>query len=74
MLALARKIVAGEEDADSVESVFAQAQQVAAEAEALLVDAEWAATEPVAAEAVAVGVGTDDGWNDAGERQRSLFS
>ena len=38
MLALARKIVAGEEDADSVESVFAQAQQVAAEAEALLVD------------------------------------
>ncbi len=47
MLALARKIVAGEEDADSVESVFAQAQQVAAEAEALLVDAEWAAPEPV---------------------------
>ena len=36
MLALARKIVAGEEDADSVESVFAQAQQVAADAEALL--------------------------------------
>ena len=32
MLALARKIVAGEEDTDSVESVFEQAQQVAAEA------------------------------------------
>ena len=32
MLALARKIVAGEEDSDSVESVFAQAQQVAADA------------------------------------------
>ena len=31
ILALARKIVAGEEDADSVESVFAQAQQVAAD-------------------------------------------
>ena len=41
MLALARKIVAGEDDADSVESIFAQAQQVAAEAEALLVDAGW---------------------------------
>ena len=47
MLALARKIVAGEEDADSVESVFAQAQQVAADAEALLVDADWAAPEPL---------------------------
>ena len=32
MLALARKIVAGEEDGGSVESVFAQAQQVAADA------------------------------------------
>ena len=31
MLALARKIVAGEEDAGSVESVFAEAQQVAAD-------------------------------------------
>ena len=45
ILALARRIVAGEEDADSVESVFAQAQEVSAEAqevsaedEALLVD------------------------------------
>ena len=74
MLALARKIVAGEEDAGSVESVFAQAQQVAADAEALLVDAEWAAPElepvvigtPVGVEAV-----TDD---EAPEPQRSLFS
>ncbi len=74
MLALARKIVAGEEDADSVESVFAQAQQVAAEAEALLVDAEWAAPEPVAAGAVAVGVGVDRCHDDAGEAQRTLFS
>ena len=67
MLALARKIVAGEEDADSVESVFAQAQQVAAEAEALLVDAEWAAPEP---KAVEVPVSQDE----APEPQRSLFS
>ncbi len=74
MLALARKIVAGEEDAGSVESVFAQAQQVAAEAEALLVDEGWHAPEPepvgasatVAAEAVAEAVDS--------EPQRSLFS
>ena len=47
MLALARKIVAGEaDDADSVESVLAQAQQVAAEAETLLVDAEFVAVAP----------------------------
>ena len=74
MLALARKIVAGEEDADSVESVFAQAQQVAAEAEALLVDAEWAAPEPVAVETVTVGAYADDRRDGAPERQRSLFS
>ncbi len=41
MLALARRIVSGEQDADSVESVFAQTQQVAADAEALLVDDCW---------------------------------
>ena len=69
MLALARKIVAGEEDDGSVESVFAQAQQVAAEAEALLVDAEWAAPEPLAA-----GAGTDGPGDEAPEPQRSLFS
>ena len=55
LLALARKIVAGEEDADSVESVFAQAQQVAAEAEALLVDEGWAAPELVGVELVTAG-------------------
>ena len=80
MLALARKIVAGEEDAGSVESVFAQARQVAAEAEALLVDAGWAAPEPVVVEAHAngngraalpVGGSADD---EPAERQRSLFS
>ena len=73
MLALARKIVAGEADADSVESVFAQAQQVAADAEALLVDAEWAAPDPVAAEVLAE-VAVDDRRNDAPEPHRTLFS
>ena len=78
MLALARKIVAGEEDAGSVESVFEQARQVAAEAEALLVDEGWHAPEPepkpevVAAEAVAVGA--DNGRDEARESQRTLFS
>ena len=45
MLALARKLVSGEADADSVESVFAQAQRVAADAEALLVDDGWQRSE-----------------------------
>ncbi len=66
MLALARKIVAGEEDADSVETVFAQAQQVAAEAEALLVDAEWREPEPAAVELVTAG--------EPVEARRSVFS
>ena len=70
MLALARQIVAGEEDGGSVESVFAQAQQVAAEAEALLVDAEWAAPEPVTLEVVEV----TDNRDEPDEPQRSLFS
>ncbi len=77
MLALARQIVAGEEeDAGSVESVFAQAQQVAADAEALLVDAEWAAPEPepVTAEPVAIGAVADDLPEEDGAPQRSLFS
>ena len=48
MLALARKLVAGDEDSDavSVESIFAQAQQVAADAESLLVDDSWRPVEP----------------------------
>ncbi len=74
MLALARKIVAGEEDADSVESVFAQAQQVAAEAEALLVDAEWAAPERVTPQAAATGADVDRHREQAQEPQRTLFS
>ena len=80
MLALARKIVAGEAGEESVEDVFAQAQQVAAEAEALLVDAEWHTPEPVVVEvhangnghtALPVGGSADDATP---ERQRSLFS
>ncbi len=74
MLALARRIVSGEEDADSVESVFTQAQQVAADAEALLIDDGWAEPEPVAVETVTVGVDADDRRDDAGEPPRSLFS
>ena len=71
MLALARKIVAGEEDAGSVESVFAQAQQVAAEAEALLVDAEWHAPEPEPVAVTPATVGEDE---EASAPRRSLFS
>ena len=76
MLALARKIVAGEEEDGSVESVFEQARQVAAEAEALLVDEGWHAPEPepVAAQPVAVGAAADDRRDEDGGRQRTLFS
>ena len=69
LIALARKIVAGdEEDAGSVESVFEQARQVAAEAEALLVDEGWHAPEP---EPVAAGAAAEP--VDSGP-QRTLFS
>ena len=72
MLALARKIVAGEEDADSVESVFEQARRVAADAEALLVDEGWHAPE---AEPIAVTVATEVVADSVEpERQRTLFS
>ena len=74
MLALASKIVAGEEDADSVESVFAQAQQVAAEAGPLLVDDEWGAPERVSAELVMVGTGVDEHHDEVREPQRTLLS
>lgn len=75
MLAPAGKIVAGEEDMGSVESVFAQARQVSAEAEVLLVDAEWVAPEPEPLGAtVTVEVAADDGVDEDGTPQRSLFS
>ena len=74
MLAVARKIVAGEEDAGSVESVFEQARQVAAEAEALLVDAEWGAPkpQPITPEPVLVGAGADDLPEEDGVPRRLL--
>ena len=54
MLALARRIVNGEEeDADSVEAVFAQARDAEANAEEYLVDGEWREVE-VESEAVEV--------------------
>ena len=55
MLALARKIVSGEEDdeAETVEAVFAQARDAEAVAEEYLVDDGWKAVE-VEPEAVAV--------------------
>ena len=76
MLALARKIVAGEDDAGSVESVFEPAHQVASEAEALLVDEGWRAPEPVVVEdeAVSVGATADDLLGEPGEGQHTLFS
>ena len=64
MLALARKIVSGdEEDAESVEAVFAQARDAEASAEEYLVDDGWklVAVEP---EAVAVN-GNGNGHHDA---------
>ena len=74
LIALARKIVAGEEDAGSVESVFEQARQVAAEAEALLVDEGWHAPEPER-EPVATGAAAEPVADivDSGP-QRTLFS
>ncbi|MCY3657045.1 MAG: hypothetical protein OXG95_10620, partial [Chloroflexi bacterium] len=76
LIALARKIVAGEEDTGSVESVFEQARQVAAEAEALLVDEDWHAPERaiVEAEVITVGATAGDSADDAPEPQRTLFS
>ena len=76
MLALARKIVAGEEDAESVESVFEQARQVAAEAEAeaLLVDESWHAPELAIVEPVVVAGDDRERREEAPGPQRSLFS
>ena len=61
MLALARKLVSGEADAESVESVFAQAQRVAADAES--VESVFEQAMRVAAEAEALLV--DDDWRPA---------
>ena len=45
MMALARKIVSGDDDAETVEQVFAQARDAEADAEELLVDDAWKAVE-----------------------------
>ena len=87
MLALARKIVNGEEEEDeSVEDVFAQARQAEALSEELLVDEGWHAVEvePEIVEAhrngtngtrAAIEVVSANGHNgEAPEMQQSLFS
>ena len=87
MLALARKIVNGEEEEEeeeeSVEEVFAQARQAEAISEELLVDEGWHAVEvePEVLEVhrngtgVTVEVGATNGHDpDDTERQQSLFS
>ena len=74
MLALARRIVAGEDDAGSVESVFEQARRVAAEAEALLVDDGWRTPAPVVVESEIVAIDANDRREDAPEPQRTVFS
>ena len=64
MMALARKIVSGEEDdAETVEQVFAQARDAEATAEELLVDDGWKAVE-IEPEAIGVN-GNGNGHHDA---------
>ena len=70
MMALARKIVSGneeEDEAETVEEVFAQARDAEASAEEYLVDDDWNAVE-IEPEA---GNGHHD---EASEPQQSLFS
>ena len=83
MLALARKIVNGDEDeAETVESVFAHARDAETDAEEYLVDDGW---QVVGAEPVAVEMDTSEGALETGaavsgcdggadEVQSSLFS
>ncbi len=82
ILALARKIIRGEEDAESVEAVFAQAGDAAASPEEYPVDDGWKLVEP---EVVGVHVNGANGNGHANgnrngharepdEGQQSLFS
>ena len=77
MMALARKVVSGDEedaDAEAVEAALAQARDAEVSAEELLVDDGWklVAVEP---EAIAVnGNGANGRHDEAPEPQRSLFS
>ena len=54
MMALARRIVSGKEDAEAVEAAFAQARNAESAAEELLVDDGW---KPVEIEPESVGAG-----------------
>ena len=86
MMAPARKIVSGEEEddeAETVEEVFAQARNAETAAEELLVDDGWKAVK-MEPEAIAVNgngnghapvpVSDNDHYDNAEEPQRSLFS
>ena len=46
MMALARKLVAGDAEDEPVEDIFRQAQEIAAQADQLLVDDDWHGVEP----------------------------
>ena len=59
MMALARKLVSGDADDETVEDIFHQAQQIAAEADQLLVDADWQRAEPQPATLVALPSGPE---------------
>ena len=74
-LVLARKIVSGEEDADSVNSVFAREREAEASAEEYLVDDGWklVEVEPVVVEVhrsghAASGIGCHAGKPDEGRK------
>ena len=63
MLALARKIVNGDEDeAATVESVFARARESEAESEEYLVDSGWKGVEP---EPIVTNLHHSKAWTDA---------
>ena len=67
MMALARKIVSGEEEdeTETVEAVFAQARDAEASAEEYLVDDDWKAVE-IEPEAIAVNGNGGNGHHDDG--------
>ena len=73
MLALARKIVNGdtEDEAETVESVFAQARDAEAQGEELLVDDGWKLPE---VEPETVGVNGNGHHDENPEPQQTLFS
>ena len=79
MLALARKIVNGEEEedeAETVEAVFAQARDAESDAEEYLVDDGWklVEVEPEAVEVHGNGANGNGHHDEAPEPQRTLFS